>query len=606
MLKLRKLRRKIIASFLFLFLALTNFVSADTFGQSQTFYVSPQYDFRSRTQVSATLRSISNRAYFYVEDGYWDSIGSASRNQLLSWITSLSQEFDNRIYPLETQLFGSEPNPGVDNDSRITILLTTLIENAGGYFDTANGYKKEQVSNSNEREMIYLNADSLADLRRASTFLAHEFQHLISFNQKEKLRNISDEVWLNELRSQYAVTLLGYNDNFSGSDLEKRLEAFLGNPSDSLTEWKNLPSDYGQVSLFAEYLAEHWSPQVIADTLRTSAISIPSLNESFRRNGFSDSFIDIFGQWMAANILNDISVNKKFGYNREGLKKFHVAPTKAFTNLDDNTVFAVSDFIKDWQAKWYEISSFPTGRKNFLKVDFSSPSLASFKIFYLILKNNGGYLFSAFNPTPRSSALYLSDLASINKIIFMPVKTDKISGFYSEEPSLLLSLSFQRMETLPQGFQISREFQTDNRQFSEISSFLDETVPASRSENVSFPLPGIPDGSLIRAENDYKVYVVNGRWRRHIISPKIFSFYPHLGFDKVKVVSPSILAQYQESNLIRYQFGEKVYSVNESGIKHWLHITAEQFLASGRSWDSIFIVNSPELNFYKQGAEIRK
>jgi hypothetical protein len=596
---MHKLEKKIITGLFFLFLALAGFANADTLSQNQTFFISPQYDAKSRTQVSATLRSISNHAYFYIEDGYWNSVDSSTRNQVLNWAASLGQEFDNRIYPLETQFFGSEPNPGIDNDPRITILLSPLIENAGGYFDTSNGYKKEQVPNSNEREMIYLNVITLADPQRARIFLAHEFQHLISFNQKEKLRNVSDDTWLNELRSQYAVTLLGYNDNFAGSDLEKRSEAFIENPSDSLTEWKNLPADYGQISLFGEYLAENWSPKVIADTLKTSAVGISGLNEALGQNGFSDSFLDVFSQWMAANVLNDISVNQKFGYKREGLKNLRIAPTRAFTNLDDNIVFAVSDFIKDWQAKWYEISSFSLGGKNFLKIDFSSPSLTSFRIFYLVLKNDGGQSLSVFNPAPASNVLYLGDLAAVKKIIFMPIKTDRIAGFSSQETPLLLTLSLQRVETAPRGTQVS------GRQFPDTGPLSTQPAPVIQSEKISFPLPGIPDGSLIRAENDYKVYVVNGKWRRHIVGPKIFNFYPHLGFDKVKVVSPSILAQYQESNLIRYQFGEKVYSVDESGVKHWLHITAEKFSNSNRSWDSIFIVNLPELNFYKQGAEIR-
>ena len=596
---MHKLEKKIITGLLFLFLTLANFTSADTLGQSQSFFISPQYDAKSRTQVLATLRSISNHAYFYIENDYWNGINSNARNQLLNWVTSLGQEFDNRIYPLETQFFGSEPNPGVDNDPRITILISPLIENAGGYFDTSNGYKKEEVSNSNEREMIYLNVNSLADLRRAGTFLAHEFQHLISFNQKEKIRNVSDDIWLNELRSQYAVTLLGYNDNFLGSDLEKRLEAFLENPSDSLTEWKNLPADYGQITLFGEYLAEHWSPMVIADTLKKSAIGISSLNEALGQNGFSDSFLDAFSQWVAANFLNDTSINQKFGYSREGLKNLRIAPTRSFTNLDDNMVFAVSDFIKDWQAKWYEISNFPVGKKNFLKVDFSSPSLASFRVFYLVLKNDGSQLFSVFNPTPTASVLYLEDVASIKKIVFMPIKTDKIAGFSSQETPLLLTLSFQRVESIPQGVSIG------SQQSSNIAPSLTQPAPVAQSEKISFPLPGIPDGSLIRAENDYKVYVVNGKWRRHIISPRIFSFYSHLGFDKVKVVSPSVLAQYEESNLIRYRSGKNIYSVDEAGFKHWLHITAEQFSNSNRSWDSVFTVNLLELNFYKQGAEIR-
>ena len=135
--------------FIAVFLLLAASVSADTLGQNQSFFISPQYDAQSRAQISATLMATSDHAYFYVEDGYWNSIGSDTRNQVLNWVASLGREFDNRIYPIETQFFGSEPNPGIDNDPRITILLSPLIENAGGYFDTANEYNKKQVPGSN-------------------------------------------------------------------------------------------------------------------------------------------------------------------------------------------------------------------------------------------------------------------------------------------------------------------------------------------------------------------------------------------------------------------------------------------------------------------------
>ena len=219
---MRKLNKKIIIGFSFLFFVLAGLVSADTIGQNQSFFISPQYDAHSRTQISATLRNISGRAYFYVEDDYWYSIGADTRNQVINWITLLSNEFDGRIYPTETQFFGSEANPGIDNNPQITILLSPLITEAGGYFDTSNEYSIQQVPGSNMREMLYINISALSNAGKINSFLAHEFQHLISFNQKEKLRNITDDIWLNELRSEYAVTLLGYNDNFNGSHLEQR------------------------------------------------------------------------------------------------------------------------------------------------------------------------------------------------------------------------------------------------------------------------------------------------------------------------------------------------------------------------------------------------
>ena len=563
-------------------------VNADTLGQNQSFYISPQYDAQSRTQVSATLTAISKYAYFYVEDSYWNNLRSDTRSQVLSWIALLGHEFDDRIYPTETQFFGSEPNPGVDNNPRVTILLSPLIENAGGYFDTANGYSKSQAPSSNAREMIYINVTALSDQRKVNAFLAHEFQHLISFNQKEKLRNVLDDTWLNELRSEYAVTLLGYNDNFAGSHLEKRSQAFIQNPSDSLTEWKNAPADYGQIGLFGEYLAEHWPPKVIADTLKTSSVGVASINDALKQNGASDSFIGIFSQWTAANILNDASVNPKLGYTREGLKTFHIAPTKTFINLGDDVALVTSDAVKDWQGRWYDISQFANGGKNVLKINFSSPSVASFYISYLIFKNDGSQVFSVFNPAIGSSTLYVNGIGTdVKRVILVPIKKDKISGFTSDETAVSLALSVERTGTIPQE-----------------AAPTPSPTPAPPISAANFPLLNIPDGSLVRADGDYKVYVVNGGWRRHIVSSKIFDFYPQFGFDKVKIVAPSILAQYRESGLIRYQAGTKVYSVDESGGKHWLNISASQFSDSGRAWDSIFIINSRELNFYVIGANI--
>jgi len=164
-----------------------------------------------------------------------------------------NNEFDLVIYPKERTFFGSEWNPGLDNDKRITILVLPLIDSAGGYFNSNDEYSRTVFSNSNQREMIYLNA-FYAKKPDAKSFLAHEFQHLITFYQKTVLYNLEEDIWLNEARSEYAPTLLGYDNIYPGSSLEKRTELFLDSPSDSLTEWNNKIDDYGPVNLFLQYL----------------------------------------------------------------------------------------------------------------------------------------------------------------------------------------------------------------------------------------------------------------------------------------------------------------------------------------------------------------
>lgn len=568
--------------------------SADTIGQGQVFFISSRYDLKSRNMLAATLRHETDRAYFYVADDYWNAVNQDARDRMIGQIKLLAQEFDDRIYPQETQFFGFEPNPGVDNDPRITILLAPLIENAGGYFNATNEYSKQVLPDSNEREMIYLNISEINNLSKMFVFLGHEFQHLISFNQKEKLRGVPDDVWLNELRSEYAPVLLGYNDNFENSNLQRRLRSFSNDPADSLTEWKNLPADYGQIGLFGEYIAERWSPQIIADTLQSNLAGIPSINEALARNNFKDSFIDLYGDWLTANVLNDSTIDSRFGYARNELKNFRIIPAKVLNNLGDNGILMISDLIKDWQARWYEISQFSPGQKGVLKVGFSSPSLASFLVRFMVFKSGSTKSVGIFDPLSNAGVLHVAGIGTdFDKIILMPIKKDKLAGFGSDETAVQLTTSVERVDFVPLGYVTP-------------TLLTDQSAPTPFPTLSVRPAVVIPDGSLIRAEGDFRIYVVQGRWRRHIISPAIFKFYSHLGFDKVITVQPSVLSQYADSDLIRYPGSQRVYIVDTNGKRHWLNISARQFALSGRNGDAIFSVNLRELNFYKVSGNITR
>ena len=101
-----------------------HFSRADTLGQKEYFFVDSGFDKYSRNQLSATLRHISGKLYFYVDDSYWNSLDTMHQDSFTNSIVSLGQEFDNNIYSKETQFWGAEPNPGIDGDSRITIVLS--------------------------------------------------------------------------------------------------------------------------------------------------------------------------------------------------------------------------------------------------------------------------------------------------------------------------------------------------------------------------------------------------------------------------------------------------------------------------------------------------
>ena len=279
----------------------TNAYAAST-GDTLNFNVEKDFDASARTSVSATLVKTTNNLYFYIEKPWWDSQPQLKQNEILANLGSLSEEFENKIYPTLTSIFGSEWRPGVDGDSRITILFESMNSNEGGYFRTADEYIKLQLPASNEREMVYLALDRIDD-PRLKVFLAHEFVHLITFNQKDKIFKVEEEVWLNEARADYSSTILGYDDIYSGSNLQQRVKDFIESPSDSITEWKGTKYDYASVSLLMHYFLDHYGINVLIDSLKSKYVGIESINYALQKNGYKDSFSQIFINWTIASVL---------------------------------------------------------------------------------------------------------------------------------------------------------------------------------------------------------------------------------------------------------------------------------------------------------------
>jgi len=525
--------------------------SADTLGQTQIFNVNSKYDQFSRTSLGATLRNVSDHAYFYVEDKYWDGLNPNQRVSLSNSISVLGEEFDDSVYPKETQFWGAEPNPGIDNDSRVTILLEDLISGNGGYFDSSNEYSKEISGNSNEREMIFMSVESVGF---AKVFLGHEFQHLISHNQKELLRNVQEDVWLNELRSEYSVSLLGYNDNFYNSSLERRVSGFLQNPSDSLTEWPNVSEDYAQVALFGQYLAEQYGQSILNETLKSSKTGIDSINNFLTTRNYSEKFSNIFENWTIANYLNNINLDKRYGYQRDELKSIHVIPEQSF--LSYPSPYSFNYDLKSWQSAWYKynFSSLPPDKA--IKINYSPDYLV--KVLYT---DNLGRVGVLNNPG------YVTNPGGLSSVVLMPISEIETNNFGSEETPRTISVSI---------------------------NYVDNELAKP-----------IADGSLIKRPVEFETYVVEGKYKRYL-RPEIIQLYGHLDASKAIELDDRVFNSYSTANYVRSINDKKVYAVWPDGTKHWLNMTGQYFTESGRDWGAIFTINESEFNSYKKGVDITK
>jgi hypothetical protein len=362
-------------------------------GENKNFYIDPTYDFSGREETSATLVNISNRLYFYVDNAIWNNFSSTEKSEVDRNLSSLVDEFDKNIYPVLTSNYGFEWKPGIDKDEHITILIHPMKKNRGGYFYSGNEYPKFAVPTSNEREMVYLNSDYVASplIKR---LLAHEFTHLITFNQKNNLYNKEEDTWLNEARAEYAITLLGYNDVYQGSNLQKRVGEFLSNPSDSITEWNGSSSDYGVINVFIQYLVDHYGAKILNDSLHSSKTGIDSINYALAKNGYKacpvdserseelcgEDFSQIFTDWTIAVLVNDCSLGPKYCYKNENLKKIKVVPITNFLPFDSQSTLSVNYTTKNWAGNWQRI----IGGEGTLTLNFNGGPAGIIKIPYVI------------------------------------------------------------------------------------------------------------------------------------------------------------------------------------------------------------------------------
>jgi len=412
------------------FLSIPYFVLADELLQEREFFVDPSYDLQGREKTTAFLQRISDQLYFYLDRDWWNSLNVEKQKEVNAALSDLTREFESTIYPILTQNYGSEWKPGIDGDVRITVLIHPMIEMASGYFNPADEYPRAQVAKSNQREMVYLNSENITNSLNKS-FLAHEFTHLITFNQKEKTYGISEDVWLNEARAEYAPTLAGYDAQYQGSYLQKRVTVFLETPQDSITEWQGKIQDYGALNLFVQYLVDHYGKQILIDSLKSNKVGISSVDYALGKNGFKDNFSQIFTNWTVAVFVNDCNLGSKYCYLNDNLKNLRITPFIYFLPTSGESTLSVGYLTKEWMGNWQKV----IGGKDSLKLEFTGSADANFRVPYIVENTNGKSVkFLELNQSSQKGTIYVTD-EKIISLTIIPSAQKKTSDFGDKEAS---------------------------------------------------------------------------------------------------------------------------------------------------------------------------
>lgn len=408
-------------------------------GESRDFNIERTFDHFNRDRISAFLNNITGRLAFFVDQNWWDRLSSSQRDNVSSIFNTLSLEFNNRIYPQMTSVFGETPSHPVDQSEKISILLHRMTRGTGGYFNSADFYSVFQAPKSNELNMFYINTDFLAS-PFLKGFLAHEFMHIITFNAKERERNVREEVWLNEARAEFASTFMNYLSEEENNIL-RRKNTFINNSGTSLTEWRNTSGDYAIVNMFVHYLVDHYGIEILVDSLNSNYVGIESINYALRKNGHKENFSDVFTDWTIAVLVNDCSLGARYCYKNEFLTDLRVVPLTTYLSTNIGISASARHSTKNWAGNWHRF----VGSAGNLRLQFKPEQNVNYRLPYLLCVTESSCVLNFAEPDRQNRAII--DIKDFGKKYFsltiIPSIQHKMTGFNGLEPSIFFDWSVE-------------------------------------------------------------------------------------------------------------------------------------------------------------------
>ncbi|MDP6777117.1 MAG: choice-of-anchor D domain-containing protein, partial [Candidatus Latescibacteria bacterium] len=274
-------------------------------GSTSTFAFSAYGGVVSDQTVRAQLVASSTRAL-----GYLDSDLAASEDNITSDdIISMIERFSDRSYPIVNDAFG-EPSD-VDANGKVIFLFTHLVDNVGGvagFYSSRSLFEERVGGNGNEADMMFISPTRSLD--SYESLLAHEYQHLVSFNQHVLVKDgDAEEAWLNEALSHYTEDLV---DGHIAGGNPSLIDEFLNNPgAHSLTGDASFNGGIrGAAYLFLRSLVEDYGTSIPGQLVRTDQVGISNVVAATSR-----SFTDLYAAWLQRLFGSGTGLNSAAAYN---------------------------------------------------------------------------------------------------------------------------------------------------------------------------------------------------------------------------------------------------------------------------------------------------
>jgi len=376
---------------------------------------------------------MQNGPYYYAPDANGTVLEpryvlGADKNYARLKLKEMADQFDAVIYKKIREHFGSEAD--IDGDPKVFILLDDIRDGSGsfrGYFWAGNQFPRSSQALSNEKELLNIDLFPSFVMAQADTYgtLAHEFTHMVIFNENYRVENgqlIGMQRWLEEALTQYAQHL--YDGKFTSN-----LDEFIKKPDtilaeDRITEvWLGSSpyANYGASFLWMYYLVEKYGgsnlPGFLKTIVRNADGGMGSIDAVLKN--YNTDAKKVFGDWVIANYLDKtrkrdgtLLNDGKWGYSVDNdfneannIGKYERLPVKFSEKVIlTEKVTARSSNVSPWAADYIEVS----GNTGNLNLAFDGDDRAQF---------NAAVIKRGAQIDPAVDFIYLNDRQAGNTII---------------------------------------------------------------------------------------------------------------------------------------------------------------------------------------------
>lgn len=308
-------------------------------GETKKIYVDNNTNISNFVQKSATLRAVGTYCYVWVVDDFYSS--TAGENKVDSAIAQKYADAFDKMYPMITNVFGKESDAiyyfgwcNMENYSSTGTKINIVVYDIGndyslsknqqcgivGYFyekDYFFNYSKDGVTSNNGKYFYIDSGYANSNFDTTISTLAHEFQHMVNYNQKTVLNKLSSGQWYNEMLSMLCEDMmqehLEIKDEDSPKARTKVFNAYYYYSGISEYNSKNQICSYATAFSFASFIARNFGgAELVQKISQNSYVDNDSITNAVNSlNGTKYTYDDLFEKYLMALFGNSTYTHNK-------------------------------------------------------------------------------------------------------------------------------------------------------------------------------------------------------------------------------------------------------------------------------------------------------